>query len=305
MSMPPAPRQTSAVGIEGAGVSAALSQVGAAASGSTEQDEHTPDGPSEEDPDWERLSLFASAQSSSSGSSASETEGEIPDDREPSQSLTIISDLAHLDTPEALGLTTALATFLGWPSDSMSSVVDLVRAWQDPKAEAPDRSYLDTLEAAWQEFHSRSGHTMTCEQFIDDVWAFGGTVRAMARRRRDVLAIEAKRLAEQRRKREAAESGGEGVSAASPAAPCHQWPLPAHSVLSEEVVEVYMRDHRRAFDHSRQQLLFCDMDSEAGLPNHQVTKRRDNRFNAMLNECFGERKALREVIRAGTFNAAR
>ncbi len=51
-------------------------------------------------------------------------------------------------------------------------------------------------------------------------------------------------------------------------------------VLTDTQVEEYMREHRRAFDASRAQTLFCKADENAGLPHWQVIKRLDNRHSS-------------------------
>jgi hypothetical protein len=54
------------------------------------------------------------------------------------------------------------------------------------------------------------------------------------------------------------------------------------TVLTKERVEEYMRDHRKNFDQSQAQRIFCRLDAEGGLLPHQVVKRLDNRFMQLL-----------------------
>ena len=59
--------------------------------------------------------------------------------------------------------------------------------------------------------------------------------------------------------------------------------LDDNAELSPERVEHYMRAHRRDFEKSRQQQLFCELDSAGGLPICHVKKRMDNRFHSMCS----------------------
>ena len=60
-----------------------------------------------------------------------------------------------------------------------------------------------------------------------------------------------------------------------------------------------MKDHRKAFAKTHQQTLFRSLDLEAGLRNERVKKRQGNRFNSMLQECYGGRKAIRTFLKTG------
>ena len=64
-------------------------------------------------------------------------------------------------------------------------------------------------------------------------------------------------------------------------------------------VEAFMKEHREAFSKSHQQTVFRGLDLEAGLRSGKVQARQSNRFNSMLQECYGGRRAIRTYLETG------
>ena len=103
------------------------------------QDEPQQHQPPQETPDWIGSPSSPPEEAPTSPDEAAqdfESEWEFESETfGPSElALVVVADLAHLKTAADLGLTDSLAEFLGWPSDCMPLVVDIVRAWQDPQA---------------------------------------------------------------------------------------------------------------------------------------------------------------------------
>ncbi|MCP4241609.1 MAG: hypothetical protein GY772_13700 [bacterium] len=110
------------------------------------------------------------------------------------------------------------------------------------------------------------------EHVWDVVAACRYTLRNLVRRRRDVV------LKEQRRR---------------------ELPDAALQDLVVEDVEVYMKEHRRAFEKSHAQVCFMDADRKKGVRPHHVKRRLDSRFNTMLNQHYGGRRCVRAFIKDG------
>ena len=60
-----------------------------------------------------------------------------------------------------------------------------------------------------------------------------------------------------------------------------------------------MKEHRRAFCNSHPQTVFRDLDAKHGFSTARIRRRQDNRFNAMLNESYGGRHAIRNYLTQG------
>ena len=73
------------------------------------------------------------------------------------------------------------------------------------------------------------------------------------------------------------------------------------SNITEETVEDFMREHRQAFNNSEGQRRFCALDRQQGMKEHQVRGRLNTRFNSMLQELYGGRRAIRTYLRTGRF----
>ena len=67
----------------------------------------------------------------------------------------------------------------------------------------------------------------------------------------------------------------------------------------DKLVEVFMKEHRRAFENSEVQRRFRELDIGKGMRQHQVRSRQDTRFNSMLHEEYGGRKAIRTFLCSG------
>ena len=80
----------------------------------------------------------------------------------------------------------------------MSSVVEIVRARRDMasyKHNWTDRKTLDKMATVARELEERSNSGTAGMHISDDIWALAQTLHNMARRRRDVLVTEGKRIA--------------------------------------------------------------------------------------------------------------
>jgi hypothetical protein len=111
------------------------------------------------------------------------------------------------------------------------------------------RGLVVQLVTVWQNFVT-CGYTGDQFALAADVLKVRLVIRDMLRRRDDIFKMEGQALSR---------------------------PLPADHELDSERVEVYMRQHRHAFENSQAQRLFCEMDREAKLPEFQVKRRMDNR----------------------------
>ena len=66
-----------------------------------------------------------------------------------------------------------------------------------------------------------------------------------------------------------------------------------------------MREHRNAFNNSEGQRRGCALDRGNGMAQHQVKTRLGTRFNSMLQELYGGRRALRTYLSTGRFEDIR
>ena len=71
--------------------------------------------------------------------------------------------------------------------------------------------------------------------------------------------------------------------------------------IDKSTVEVFMREHRDAFNKSEGQRRSCALDRGNGMAQHQVKARLAARFNSMLQELYGGRRALRAYLLTGRF----
>ena len=118
-----------------------------------------------------------------------------------------------------------------------------------PHGDRINHGLVVQLVTVWHNFRMY-GYTGEQFELAADVLKVRLVIRDMLRRRDDILKMEGQALSR---------------------------PLPADHELDSERVEVYMRQHRHAFENSQAQRLFCEMDREAKLPEHQVKKRMDDR----------------------------
>ena len=115
----------------------------------------------------------------------------------------------------------------------------------------PPGFHLYCYYGLYDEFHEKLqqlGCKMSAEMVAEYIDMIRKTVRNMLTMRRQVLKSEAREF------RDAYED----------------------TVLTKERVEEYMRDHRKNFDQSQAQRIFCRLDAEGGLLPHQVVQRLDN-----------------------------
>ena len=138
-----------------------------------------------------------------------------------------------------------------------------------PHGDLIRRGLVVQLSTVWQNF-AAYGYTGDQFELAADVLKVRLVIRDMLRRRDDVLKMEGQELSR---------------------------PLPADHELDSERVEVYMRQHRHAFEKSQEQRLFCEVDREAMLTEWHVKKRMDNRRRRHFTGGVGRGETRGQVCR--------
>ena len=174
-----------------------------------------------------------------------------------------------LHKPEDFGWTPGLARFTGFDARFFADLLPALRL--DLYSEEPaERVLFDRyVDRALLRRQRERGTAMATEAVRAHLVDLRMQHRNLLRRRQDVLR-------------------GQGAAVANHAR--------ATGELRREVVNQAIKEHRRPFEYSEAQTRFRELDRGAGHKEHQVHKRQDSRFGAMLQHSYGGRKAIRTFL---------